>query len=323
MKPQRLTPVVLAIAAVALLSESCHKNKPDDKNPPVVEVAAAPFTLTAVESRNGHDYPWTISRTGVTDSVEEDLDEMYVTMYNSIVVTVNPDGPGEFPGFNVRSSNTQVVEVKNISGNSFVLQRSFAQRGTEATIEVWNGSGSTEQKVSFKGNAKQMIEPTAFVFEVDGKRIEVPLYDNYKEGDKNAVTLLTIPESEKDANTDVIHKIVCAGVEPENASCDHAQIGPMTVEQEWVEWLKGQGKEFTFYTDVNSDFNGPLTELWGHNTMYTCLRPWGLVSDQYEVPIRVILSRGKSTGSKYGSAYIYCPFPSMDDELEWIHKYWH
>ena len=322
MKPQRLTPVVLAIAAVALLSESCHKNKPEDKNPPVVDVAAAPFTLTAVESRNGHDYPWTISRTGVTDSVEEDLDEMYVTMYNSIVVTVNPDGPGEFPGFNVRSSNTQVVEVKNISGNSFVLQRSFAQRGTEATIEVWNGSGPTEQKVSFKVNAKQMIEPTAFVFEVDGKRIEVPLYDNYKEGDRNAVTLLTIPESEKDPNTDVIHKIVCAGVVPENASCDHAQIGPIMVVQEWVDWLKGQGKDFTFYTDVNSDFNGPLTELWEHNTLYTCLRRYGTVSKQYETPIRIVLSRGKSKGTKYGSAYVYLPFSTMDDFLEWIDVYW-
>ncbi len=322
MKPQRLTPVVLAIAAVALLSESCHKNKPDDKNPPVVEVAAAPFTLTAVESRNGHDYPWTISRTGVTDSVEEDLDEMYVTMYNSIVVTVNPDGPGEFPGFNVRSSNTQVVEVKNISGNSFVLQRSFAQRGTEATIEVWNGSGSTEQKVSFKVNAKQMIEPTAFVFEVDGKRIEVPLYDNYKEGDKNAVTLLTIPESEKDANTDVIHKIVCAGVVPENTSCDYAQIGPVMVVQEWVDWLKGQGKDFTFYTGLNAKFEGPLTELMEHNTMYTCLRRFGSVSDQYEAPIRIVLSRNKSASQKYGSAYVYLPFSTMDEYVEWADVHW-
>lgn len=322
MKPQRLTPVVLAIAIAATLSVSCDKKNLDDKNPPVVEVAAAPFTLTAVESRNGHDYPWTISRTGVTDSVEEDLDEMYVTMYNSIVVTVNPDGPGEFPGFNVRSSNTQVVEVKNISGNSFVLQRSFAQRGTEASIEVWNGSGSTEQKVSFKVNAKQMIEPTAFVFEVDGKRIEVPLFNDYKEGDKNAVTLLTIPESEKDANTDVIHKIVCAGVVPENTSCDYAQIGPVMVVQEWVDWLKGQGKDFTFYTGLNAEFEGPLTELMEHNTMYTCLRRFGSVSKQYESPIRIVLSRNKSASQKYGSAYVYLPFSTMDEYLEWIDVYW-
>ena len=322
MEPKELLPIVLAVAVAASLSASCNKNKPEDKNPPVVEVAAAPFTLTAVESRNGHDYPWTISRTGVTDSVEEDLDEMFVTMYNSIVVTVNPDGPGEFPGFNVRSSNTQVVEVKNISGNSFRLQRSFAQRGTEATIEVWNGSGSTEQKVSFKVNAKQMIEPTAFVFEVDGKRIEVPLYDNYKEGDKNAVTILTIPESEKDANTDIIHKIVCAGVVPENASCDYAQIGQIIVNQGWVDWLKENGKDFTFYTVSSSTYEGPLTELWEHNTMYTCMRRLGLVSDQYEAPIRIVLSRNKSVCQKYGSAYVYLPFSTMDEEGEWIEKNW-
>ena len=322
MEPKELLPIVLAVAVAASLSASCNKNKPEDKNPPVVEVAAAPFTLTAVESRNGHDYPWTISRMGVTDSVEEDLDEMYVTMYNSIVVTVNPDGPGEFPGFNVRSSNTQVVEVKNISGNSFELQRSFAQRGTEATIEVWNGSGSTEQKISFKVNAKQMIEPTAFVFEVDGKRIEVPLYDNYKEGDKNAVTLLTIPESEKDANTDVIHKIVCAGVVPENTSCNYAQIGQLLVEREWVDWLKDHGKYFTFYTVANKKYEGPLTELWEHNTMYTCLRRFGSVSKQYEAPIRIVLSRNKSASQKYGSAYVYLPFSTMDEYLEWIDVYW-
>ena len=322
MEPKELLPIVLAVAVAASLSASCNKNKPEDKNPPVVEVAAAPFTLTAVESRNGHDYPWTISRTGVTDSVEEDLDEMYVTMYNSIVVTVNPDGSGEFPGFNVRSSNTQVVEVKNISGNSFELQRSFAQRGTEATIEVWNGSGSTEQKVSFKVNAKQMIEPTAFVFEVDGKRFEVPLYDNYKEGDKNAVTILTIPESEKDANTDVIHKIVCAGVVPENASCDYAEIGPVIVNRSWVNWLKDNGKDFTFYTVASSTFEGPMTELWEHNTMYTCMRPSGVVSHQYEVPIRIVLSRNKSTGQKYGSAYVYLPFSTLEESGEWIEKNW-
>ena len=310
--------MVAACAAV-----SCDKDKPDEKNPPVVEVPAAPFTLTAVESRNGHDYPWTISRAGVTDSVEEELDEMWLTMYNSIVVTVNPDGPGEFPGFNVRSSNTQVVEVKNISGNSFELQRSFAQRGTEATIEVWNGSGSTMQKTSFQVKAKQMIEPTAFVFEVDGKRIEVPLYYSWQEGDQHAVTILTIPESEKDANTNVIHKIVCAGVVPENASCDYVQIGQLMVVQEWVDWLKGQGKEFTFYTDVSSTFEGSLTELWEHNTMYTCLRRYGAVSDQYEAPIRIVLSKNKTTGTKYGSAYVYLPFPTMDEELEWIHQHWH
>lgn len=312
---------LMMVAACAAVS--CDKDKPDEKNPPVVEVPAAPFTLTAVESRNGHDYPWTISRAGVTNSVEEELDEMWLTMYNSIVVTVTPDGAGEFPGFNVRSSNTSVVEVVNVNSNSFELKRSFVQRGTEATIEVWNGSGSTMQKTSFQVKAKQMIEPTAFVFEVDGKRIEVPLYYSWQEGDQHAVTILTIPESEKDANTNVIHKIVCAGVVPENASCDYAEIGQLLVEKEWVDWLKGQGKDFTFYTVVSSTFEGSLDELWEHNTMYTCLRPWGLVSDQYEAPIRIVLSKNKSVGVKYGSAYIYCPFPTMDEELEWIHQHWH
>ena len=311
---------LMMVAACAAVS--CDKDKPDEKNPPVVEVPAAPFTLTAVESRNGHDYPWTISRAGVTDSVEEELDEMWLTMYNSIVVTVTPDGAGEFPGFNVRSSNTSAVEVVNVNSNSFELKRSFAQRGTEATIEVWNGSGSTMQKTSFQVNAKQMIEPTAFVFEVDGKRIEVPLYYSWQEGDQHAVTILTIPESEKDANTNVIHKIVCAGVVPENASCDYAEIGQLYVEQEWVDWLKGQGKDFTFYTVVSSTFEGSLAELWEHNTMYTCLRRYGAVSDQYEAPIRIVLSKNKSVGQKYGSAYVYLPFPTMDDMNEWMEQNW-
>ena len=311
---------LMMVAACAAVS--CEKDKPDEKNPPVVEVPAAPFTLTAVESRNGHDYPWTISRAGVTDSVEEELDEMWLTMYNSIVVTVTPDGAGEFPGFNVRSSHTDAVEVVNVTGNSFELKRSFAQRASESTIEVWNGSGANVQKTSFQVKAKQMIEPTAFVFEVDGKRIEVPLYYSWQEGDKNAVTILTIPESEKDANTNVIHKIVCAGVVPENASCDYAEIGQLLVEKEWVDWLKGQGKEFTFYTVVSKSFEGSLTELWEHNTMYTCLRPSGAIAHQYEVPVRIVLSRNKTVGVKYGSVYVNLPFSSMDEFLEWIDVYW-
>ena len=311
---------LMMVAACAAVS--CDKDKPDEKNPPVVEVPAAPFTLTAVESRNGHDYPWTISRAGVTDSVEEELDEMWLTMYNSIVVTVTPDGAGEFPGFNVRSSHTDAVEVVNVTGTSFELKRSFAQRASESTIEVWNGSGANVQKTSFQVKAKQMIEPTAFVFEVDGKRIEVPLYYSWQEGDQHAVTILTIPESEKDANTNVIHKIVCAGVVPENASCDYAQIGQLIVNQEWVDWLKGQGKDFTFYTVVSKRYEGSLTELWEHNTMYTCLRPSGVISHQYEAPIHVVLSRNKTVGVKYGSAYIYLPFLSMEEEGEWIEQNW-
>ena len=92
--------------------------------------------------------------------------------------------------------------------------------------------------------------------------------------------------------------------------------------QEWIDWLKGRGKDFTFYTGLNADFEGPLTELREHNTMYTCLRRFGSVSKQYESPIRIVLSRNKSASQKYGSAYVYLPFSTMDEMNEWMEQNW-
>ena len=75
---------IKAIAALALLVEgsagSCQKDPLDDVNPKVGPIAEAAFSLKGTETRSGGEYvlPWTISKTGVVDSVLEELDEQFI-----------------------------------------------------------------------------------------------------------------------------------------------------------------------------------------------------------------------------------------------------
>ncbi len=329
MKPQKLTPITLAFICFACVSASCDKEKPEEKNLPVEQIAAAPFTLSAVETRNEHEYAWTISRDGKTDSVEEDFDEMYVTGYNKLVVTVMPEGDGEFPGYNVRSSNSGAVEVVDVTPTSFRLKRASVPKGTEATIEVWNGTGSSERKISFKVNSKYMIEPQKFTMWVDGKKIEIPLYNSYEECAQNVVTILEVPESEKDVNTNVIHEVVFGKVIPENTTYDTISISRIYCNKPWLGWLKENQLEFSFCTTSSNQYFGGLLDLYSHNKTYTCLRPWGVIfSDEIcgaegmgYILIR-LFKDSSNLVSKWCAVAIKWPFSSYEDMSTWIDNNW-
>ncbi len=282
MKTLKLVPLALAAALFA----GCGKDSLKDKNPVEVETPAVPFTLTAVETRGlAGSFDWTISRSGVTDSVNEDIDEMYVTAFNSVVVTVTPEAGSSavYDGFNVRSSNPDAVKVTPLDKHSFEMKRPFgATANGEADVEVWNGSGSSQQKVSFKVKSVKVVEATHMVFLVDGKEVLVPVQDSEEAAqahyDSNMAehVILVIPESEKTPNWKrgleysndwddiIVHEIVIKGFYPENSSYDYIEVKQRTgTTPLWLQLLQGRGLAYTF-----DKFRGSITEFQNHNTCY-------------------------------------------------------
>lgn len=146
---------VLAVGAI-----SCKKISPNDTS----SLPSASFTLSAVEDRYApFNYDWTISRDGRTDSVREQIDDMYVTHYNKLTLVVTPTGAG-FQGVNVTTSNPEAVRITKIDQTHYDL--SYLKDG-EADISVFNGSRKDEYRITFHIAAKHEIFPTAVVFLYD------------------------------------------------------------------------------------------------------------------------------------------------------------
>jgi len=283
MKTLKLVPLALGAALFA----GCGKDSVNDKNPAEVETPAAPFTLTAVETRGlAGSFDWTISRSGVTDSVNEDIDEMYVTAFNSVVVTVTPEAGSSavYDGFNVRSSNPDAVKVTPLDKHSFEMKRPFGGADGDATVEVWNGSGNQKFGTTFKVKSVKVIEPTHMVFLVDGKRVLVPVSDSEEEAQAHydnhmaEHVILVIPESEKTENWDVdldksndwddivVHEIIIKGVYPENSSYDYVEEKRHSKGSKsslWLQLLEGRGFTYTF-----DEFKGAIKEFQNYNACY-------------------------------------------------------
>lgn len=282
MKTLKLVPLALAAALFA----GCGKDSVNDKNPAEVETPAVPFTLTAVETRGlAGSFDWTISRSGVTDSVNEDIDEMYVTAFNSVMVTVTPEAGSSavYDGFNVRSSNPDAVKVTPLDKHSFEMKRPFgATVNGEADVEVWNGSGSLQQKVSFKVKSVKVVEATHMVFLVDGKEVLVPVSNSLEEAQAHydnhiaEHVILILLDSEKTStwedglqgNDDwddiIAHEIIVKGVHPENSSFDYINAKPSNgTTPLWLQLLEGRGLQHTF-----GEFKGSISEFQNHNTCY-------------------------------------------------------
>lgn len=276
---------IVPLALVAGFLAGCGKeNTPGGNNPPVQELAAAPFTLTAVEHRGQAEYAWTVSREGVTDSVTEEVDDMYVTSMNSLVVTVTPEAGGTFAGFNVRSSNPAAVGVTPLDKNTFEIKRPLGGSSGEAVVEVWNGSDGHEQKVSFKVYSRNLVEPTHMVFLVDGKKVLVPVSESeaaaqeHYEKYKSEHVILIIPDSEKTSNyleslknsndwdDIIVHEIVIQGLYPENTSFDYIEEknhSKTAHSSFWMQWLEERGLKYTF-----DKFKGSISDFQHYNTCY-------------------------------------------------------
>lgn len=169
--PQALAALMLGVAVAGSLT-SCKKDPNAENNPPVVSIAGTPFTLSAEETRGDTQYvfPWTVSKTGVTDSVKEELDEMTVTSFNTITFTAKPDGGGDFPGVNVRSSNVGAVQVSMKGNTQFSLK--YIGDG-ESTITVWNGNEGGNTTVTFNVQARKTIPVEGLLVRIDGKEYTI------------------------------------------------------------------------------------------------------------------------------------------------------
>lgn len=318
MKTLKLVPLAL----VATLFAGCGKDSVNDKNPVEVETPAAPFTLTAVETRGlAGSFDWTISRSGVTDSVNEDIDEMYVTAFNSVVVTVTPEAGSSavYDGFNVRSSNPDAVKVTPLDKQSFEVKRPFgATVNGEADVEVWNGSGSTQQKVSFKVKSVKVVEATHMVFLVDGKEVLVPVQDSEEAAQAHydnhiaEHVILVLPDSEKTPNWReglehsndwddiIVHEIIIKGFYPENTSYDYINSKPSNGKTSlWLQLLDGRGLEYTF-----GEFKGSISEFQNHNTCYLAnhIDCYGF-SVGAELPAQFIISAQGAFSKHCSAAY--------------------
>ena len=236
--------LVMMLAGAVVVA--CQKDNPEAGNPPVDDsIFAAPFTLSALEDRGAYGkLEWTISKTGKTDSVSEELDEMTVTSVNTFTFTVKPEnGSGTFPGVNLSSSNTKVVKVNAVSKETFTL--SYVGDG-EATITVWNGSQSSGQtSITFKVVSRRIVHPTAFRFVVDGKNVDVKCWDTYDEAKAHKQCILSLPEEEAAYPYDdltTIHKVVFKGFVPENCSYDMiAMDNSIGMSEDWSNWLIKKG----------------------------------------------------------------------------------
>lgn len=242
--PLALAALMLGVLAMGSLT-SCKKDNPEaDVNPKVTDIAAAPFTLSAVESRNAFEtFEWTVDKNGNTDSVSEELDEMTVTIFNTFTFTVKPDsGSGTFPGVNVKSTNTKVVQTEMNSNNTFTIK--YIGDG-ESTIKVWNGNEGGPTCTEFKVKATRIIYPTAFRFVVDGKNVDVKCWDTYDEAKAHKQCILSLPEEEAAYPYDdltTIHKVVFKGFVPENCSYDMIAMGnSIGMSEDWSNWLIKKG----------------------------------------------------------------------------------
>lgn len=235
----------LMILLAGTVVVACQKDNPEtDVNPKVTDIATAPFTLSAVESRNAFEtFEWTVDKNGNTDSVSEELDEMTVTILNTFTFTVKPDsGSGTFPGVNLSSSNTNIVKVNAVSKETFTL--SYVEDG-EATITVWNGSQGGQTTIAFKVVSRRIVHPTAFRFVVDGKNVDVKCWEAFEDATANRQCILSLPEEEAVSNFDdltTIHSVVFKGFVPENCSYDMIAMTPATgMSENWKNWLIEKG----------------------------------------------------------------------------------
>jgi hypothetical protein len=155
MKPQRLTPIVLAVAVVALLVAGCHKNDPDaPHNPEEKTIVSKPFDVSLTEVRQSKTFTWTVDAAGVTDNGEESIKELCVTKYNEVTLKATED-------VNVKSDKPEYVSVTRVDDRTYVLE--YKADGP-ARILVWNGEGTARCERSFRVAAKECVDITGVKF---------------------------------------------------------------------------------------------------------------------------------------------------------------
>jgi len=276
---------VLTIATVMTIAfASCEKIDP--LNPEAEDLPEASFTLSAIETRGTEvEFPWTISKDGKTDSVNEEIDDMYVTQYNELVIIVSNEKSG-FRGVNVASSNTNAVVVEELTPKSYRLK--YKHDG-EADVTVWNGNKrKSSTTVTFHVNAVKEIKPEAvlFVFDEGTKREQIiqtklwvtnendlkMLSEEHRyiperrllEKKDYSYTWITGQKDTEDINPELeatLHTVRYLKVKPENVSYRDIKFTTSTwdywanyANNRWSSWLNEHGYQYD-WCEYEGDFN--------------------------------------------------------------------
>ena len=268
---------IVFIAFCTIWAVSCNGKGGEENNPQVQDLPECAFTLKADETRDTDPtvFRWTISRNGRTDSVDEAIDDMYVTRYNTLTLIVEPSETG-FQGVNVRSTNTGAVRVTQVDQKHYLLSY---QADGKATIEVWNGNGSN--KTAFKVNAKEIIYIERVIWEIDGKEHPLKYVFKSQEEQINMEHKLIHPEEynltvedydwdrlKKDecfvsvevdeAIKGVVHHMSFLRVEPENTSYRIVEFEATRFYKDY--WIQ-RANEWFGYTWKWENYSGPIHEL--------------------------------------------------------------
>ena len=282
---------VLTIATVmSTIFTSCQKIDP--LNPEAEDLPEASFTLSAIETRGTEvEFPWTISKDGKTDSVNEEIDDMYVTKYNELVININNE-MSNFQGVNVTSSNTNAVVVEEFTPKSYRLK--YKHDG-EADITVWNGSRKkSSTTITFHVKSKKEIAPKAVLFIYDegtpnekilkanlwvtNEKHLMELSENHyykpeqrrlEEDDYPMVIIRKkgTPEEVFIEEGKIIHSMKYFKTEPENISFRNVSFTTKTwnyqesAEHTWYNWLNENNYQYDW-----SEYQGEIKDM--HKNIY-------------------------------------------------------
>ena len=317
---------VLTIATVMTIAfASCEKIDP--LNPEAEDLPEASFTLSAIETRGTEvEFPWTISKDGKTDSVNEEIDDMYVTHYNELVIIISNEKSG-FQGVNVESSNTNAVVVEELTPKTYRLK--YKHDG-EADITVWNGNKrKSSTTVTFHVNAVKEIKPEAVLFLFDeGTKREQIIQTKLWVTNENDLKMLSeehqyVPERRLLGKDDystwtvdeqatleeinpelgvILHTFRYLKVEPENVSFRNIKFTTKTwdywsdyANNIWYTWLNEHGYQYDW-----SEYEGDIKDL--HKNIYKA------ASEQCSMGNRIGMCEIRFTSVgvlKYGTALMF------------------
>lgn len=318
--------ILMAGAVVA----SCKKDPLDEFNPKTDTIAEAPFSVKGTEKRSdgGYVLTWNITKTTV-DCVQEELDELAITPFNTFTFEAVPDNASGFPGINARTDNA-CIKIERKGQNSFSI--SYVSDG-DATVTVWNGSKDGNTSITFKVQARKTIPVEGLLVRIDDKeevlikviggqysaelhdkQKEFPFYNvKYLSKDKVTDSYETIEEmysfyDREDLN---LHKLEILHIQPENTTVRRLNFSSIAYghpgvvsnifcrgEFQWFDNVNG-GREYTIP-------NGTDVSILHGKSIFFCSIAGGnpnLVIDYYCPPGHYFLMQTKvADGTRADSA---------------------
>lgn len=156
-----------ALILCAMCSVSCNKDNPREEN-----YASVDFSFKITEVRHSKTFTWDVVANAVAiDPAEQELQELWITSYNTVTVTALPLAQG-FEGVNYSSSDPKRVKVLKVDAQACTLEYvGDTAEGAPVTITAKAG----EFTHSFKVFSKEVIplEGVEFWhdFENDGNEV--------------------------------------------------------------------------------------------------------------------------------------------------------